>query len=354
MGGPRNLNEVNGYLKGIFGDRDIMQLPMQDVLGPFIANRRTKKVQDEYEQIGGRSPIELWTKAQGSKMVKILDSISPSTGPHKYYIGFRYNEPNTNSAVKEMLQDGVTRAIAFSQYFQYSCSTTGSNLNELYRETKSLDSQGKIKWSVIDRWGTNADLVQVFANNIEKSLEKLDGSTKDTAPILFSAHSLPLYVVLRGDPYPAEVAATVGLVMQELRRRGVRNPYRLIWQSEVGPLKWLGPSTEHVIKTINKSSGGRIDSVVLVPIAFGSDHIETLYELGIEYRDLALSSGIKNYVLCPPPNDDDLLAKGMAELVKEHMENTGHLDNQIYMQCPGCESKQCRITKDWIASQASA
>ncbi|OMJ10009.1 Ferrochelatase, mitochondrial, partial [Smittium culicis] len=289
MGGPRSLDDVNSYLNGIFADRDIMQLPVQDYLGPFIANRRTKKVQDEYQQIGG---------------------------PHKYYIGFRYNEPKTETALQQMKADGVNRAIAFSQYFQYSCSTTGSNLNELYRQVHDIDGGRQIKWSFIDRWGDNDQLVQVFANNIEKSLkamaQKVGNDGVSSVPILFSAHSLPLYVVLKGDPYVAEVGATVGLVMKELRRRKVRNPYRLIWQSEVGPLKWLGPSTEHVIKTINASTNGKIDSVVMVPIAFGSDHIETLYELGIEYRNLASESGIVNYELVSPPNDDDIFAQGMA------------------------------------------
>jgi len=133
-----------------------------------------------------------------------------------------------------MQEDGVTRAVAFTQYPQYSCSTTGSSLNELWRLSKKFDPENKIKWSVIDRWPTHDGLVSSFAEHIKAKLDTYSQEDREKVVILFSAHSLPMSVVNRGDPYPAEVAATVWAVMNKL---GFSNPYRLVWQSQVGMLR---------------------------------------------------------------------------------------------------------------------
>ncbi|PWA01212.1 hypothetical protein BB558_002690 [Smittium angustum] len=314
-----------------------------------MANWKTKSIQEKYAQIGGGSESEKWTKLQGEKMVELLDVKSKETGPHKYYIGFRYNEPMTKTALEEMMRDGITNAVAFPQYPQYSCATSGSSLNDLYRHQKSIDPNQSIKWSFIDRWATHPLLVKVFADNIQKALEKVDPEHKDTAPILFSAHSLPIKIILKGDPYTTEIGATVGYVADELRRRGVKNPYRLVWQSKDGPLEWMGPSAEHVLKTINKNTP--TPSVVLIPIAFTSDHIETLYELGIECKEYANKSGISNFIVAEPPNDNPSFIECMADLVIKSLDTkkpTYLNNNQVYMRCPGCEFDHCKTTKDWI------
>ncbi|PVU95659.1 hypothetical protein BB561_001679 [Smittium simulii] len=351
MGGPRNINEVNSYLKNIFLDRDIMQLPMQNTLGKFIANRRTSKVQAEYNLIGGGSPIEKWTRLQGKQLIDKLDVMSPETAPHNYYVGFRYNEPKTKTALQNILDDGVDRVVAFSQYFQYSCSTSGSNFNDLYKQQNELDPTSSIKWSFIDRWGTHPLLIKFFADSIQKSLLKVDPDQRDKTPILFSAHSLPLYVVLKGDTYVNEVGATVGCVMAELRNRGVINPYRLVWQSEVGPLKWLGPSTEKVIEKMGTSNLTK--NLVVVPIAFSSDHIETLFELGIEYRELAKKSGIDNFILTDSPNDDPTFIDCITDVAFKHLQSPNNSNYQLTSRCHNCVSEQCKITKNWIQTALS-
>ena len=187
-----------------------------------------------------------------------------------------------------MKSDGITRAVAFSQYPQYSCSTTGSSLNELHRYIRKMDPEGGIKWSVIDRWPTHPGLVKAIAGNIKKCLDTYPVSERNGVVLLFSAHSLPMSVVnryqcfkekadCRGDSYPGEVAATVYAVMEEL---GYSNPYKLVWQSQVGPSPWLGPQTNASIKGL---TGKGWTNIALVPIAFTSDHIETLFELDKEY-----------------------------------------------------------------------
>lgn len=200
-----------------------------------------------------------------------------SSAPHKHYIAFRYVDPLTADTVKQMKADGIKRAVVFTQYPQYSCSTTGSSLNELYRCLKQSDPENEIKWSVIDRWNTHPGFVKAIAGRINEKLAEYPAEERDGVVVLFSAHSLPMSIVNRGDPYPAEVAATVDRVMTQLQ---FKNPHRLVWQSQVGPSPWLGPQTGDALK---KYGAMGKKNVLVVPIAFTSDHIETLFELDIEY-----------------------------------------------------------------------
>uniref|UniRef100_A0A4W5LXX2 Ferrochelatase n=1 Tax=Hucho hucho TaxID=62062 RepID=A0A4W5LXX2_9TELE len=280
MGGPEKLDDVHDFLLRLFSDTDLMKLPVQNRLGPFIARRRTPKIQEQYSRIGGGSPIKAWTTMQGEGMVKLLDEMCPETAPHKFYIGFRYVHPLTEEAIEEMEKDGVERAVAFTQYPQYSCSTTGSSLNAIYRYYSSRADRPKMRWSVIDRWPTHPLLVECFSQHVLNELQKFPPEKRDDVVILFSAHSLPLSVVNRGDPYPQEVGATVQRVMERLQHC---NPYRLVWQSRVGPMPWLGPQTDDVIKGLCERGK---KNLLLVPIAFTSDHIETLHELDIEYSQV--------------------------------------------------------------------
>ncbi|KAJ2159519.1 hypothetical protein GGF46_002975 [Coemansia sp. RSA 552] len=349
MGGPRTQGDVAQFLRNIFADRDIIKLPVQSILGPLIARRRVEKVKQQYMQIGGGSPIEKWTRIQGAGMVDILDRTSPATGPHNYYVGFRYTGPTIEQAVEEMLGDGIEHVIAFSQYQQYSGSTTGSNLNELCRIQKRLDPRTKLRWSFIDRWGTHPMLIRAFADRVEDQVKRLPVELRDATPILFSAHSLPLSVVDRGDPYVAEVGGTVENVIGELRSRGVHNPYRLTWQSAVGPLRWLGPQTEFAIRCYGAKGH---TSLIAVPVAFTSDHIETLYELDIEYGDVAKEAGILHYLRAEALNGYPPFIEALATIVKEHIDAGLSTSEQLLLSDPGQESPQTTLTRQWIAAQA--
>lgn len=161
LGGPSDLNEVHPFLLRLFSDKDLIPLPFQSKLAPWIAKRRTPKIQNQYAQIGGGSPIKTWTEKQGRALEKLLDTLSPESAPHKTYIAFRYTSPLTEECITEMQKDGITRAIAFTQYPQYSCSTTGSSLNELRKRLQAMDPTNSIAWSVIDRWPTHKGLVDV-------------------------------------------------------------------------------------------------------------------------------------------------------------------------------------------------
>lgn len=181
---------------------------MQPYLGPLISRRRTPKIQKQYAAIGGGSPIRKWSEYQSSEMCKILDRTSPETAPHKPYVAFRYADPLTEEMYAQLMADGFGngkggRAVAFTQYPQYSCSTTGSSLNELWKcrtrlEGNDPNEAGKITWSVIDRWPVHPGLVEAFARNVEKQLATYPAETRDNVVLLFSAHSLPMSVVNRG------------------------------------------------------------------------------------------------------------------------------------------------------------
>ena len=336
LGGPKNPDEVEPFLLRLFEDREIIQLPVQRFLGPFIAKRRTPKVRKLYEGIGGGSPILHWTEVQGRGMCERLDVMSPETAPHKFYVAFRYIEPLSEDALKKMNEDGVTRAVAFTQYPQFSCSTTGSSLNELWRAARRLGLQNAFRWSVIDRWPTHPKFVEAMTKTVLDGLAMFDEKDRDDVILLFSAHSLPLDVINRGDAYPQEVGASVHEVMKRL---GFSHEYLLAYQSDVGPVPWLGPSTEKVIEELGKK---KRKNVLVIGIAFTSDHIETLSEIDIEYGELAHEVGITNFKRAPALNGEPLFQDALAEIVLEHL-RSGEPCSKLYgLRCPGCVNPQCR------------
>ncbi|KAJ2990624.1 hypothetical protein NUW58_g2852 [Xylaria curta] len=350
MGGPSTVDEVEDFLRRLFQDGDLIPLGrLQNYIGTFISTRRTPKIQKQYAEIGGGSPIRKWSEYQNAEMCKILDRISPETAPHKPYVAFRYANPLTEEMYTKLFDDGFGngkggRAVAFTQYPQYSCSTTGSSLNELWKWRQRLEGKagpGTIQWSVIDRWPVHPGLVDAFASNIEKTLAEYPEDRRSQVVLLFSAHSLPMTVVNRGDPYPAEVAATVYAVMQRLK---FSNPYRLCWQSQVGPQPWLGPQTQTSVEEY--ISKGQKD-LVLIPIAFTSDHIETLFELD---KEVIGESGHADTVKrVESLNGNPIFIDALANLAKSHLDSGTTCSYQMGLRCPGCKSERCTESKKFFA-----
>ncbi|PHH64625.1 hypothetical protein CDD81_4236 [Ophiocordyceps australis] len=356
MGGPSTTGEVGDFLSRLFADGDLIPLGrLQSYLGPLISARRTPKIQKQYQAIGGGSPIRKWSEHQNEEMCKILDKISPQTAPHKPYVAFRYADPLTEEMYQKLLDDGFGngrggRAVAFTQYPQYSCSTTGSSLNELWKWRHRLEGKdaldagaGSITWSVIDRWPVHHGLIEAFAQNIEAKLAEYPAERRKNVVLLFSAHSLPMSVVNRGDPYPAEVAATVYGVMQRLK---FSNQYRLCWQSQVGPSAWLGPQTS---TTVEEYTAKGIKDLILIPIAFTSDHIETLYELDQEV--IGESGHSETIKRAESLNGSPVFIKALADIAKTHLEAGQACSLQMGLRCPGCKSERCLESKKFFAAQ---
>ncbi|KAJ8950381.1 hypothetical protein NQ314_007920 [Rhamnusium bicolor] len=273
----------------------------------------------------------------------MLDKESPETAPHKPYVAFRYVPPFTEDAFLELEKDGVEHAIIFSQYPQYSCATSGSSFNEIYKHYKKRGFPIGLKLSVIERWPTHPLLAKCFADLIKKELQQIPENKRSEAIILFSAHSLPLKAVNRGDAYPSEVGATVHQVMQEL---SYAYPYQLVWQSKVGPLAWLGPMTDEAITSyVNQGK----KTFVVVPIAFVNEHIETLHELDIEYcKELAEKVGVENIRRVPAPNDHPLFIETLSDIVKTHIKNKIPVSKKFLSRCPHCVNVNCINSKKMV------
>ncbi|CAH1129898.1 unnamed protein product [Ceutorhynchus assimilis] len=348
MGGPQRTDQVHDYLLRIMTDRDMIQFPFaQNLMGKWIAKRRTSVVQQRYEEIGGGSPILKWTTLQGDLLCKRLDQEHPETAPHKAYPAFRYASPFTEDALEELRRDGVERTILFSQYPQYSCATSGSSFNVVSRHLQKMGIPKGMKLSIIDRWSVHPLLAKCFADLIQKELHKLPQDIRKEAVILFSAHSLPLKAVNRGDPYPSEVGCTVQLVMSDLK---YCNPYQLVWQSKVGPLPWLGPFTDESVKCYAKQGK---KALIVVPIAFVNEHIETLHELDIELVEDAKKAGIEIIRRVPTPNDHPLFIDALVDLVKRHLKSNQAVNPKLLNRCPHCENPSCSTTKKWFAENCS-
>ncbi|KAI5740766.1 hypothetical protein M8J76_006925 [Diaphorina citri] len=324
MGGPTHTDQVK--------------------LGPYIARRRTPEVQKKYQEIGGGSPILKWTQLQGEKMANKLNSVCPEYGPHKHYVAFRYADPLTEETLDQIEKDGAERVVIFSQYPQYSCATSGSSLNAIYTHLNKKGSPSNISWSLIDRWSTHPLLCKVFAERIQEELKQFPVEVQKDVIILFSAHSLPLRAVNRGDPYPSEVGATVQGVMQELNNC---NPYHLVWQSKVGPLPWLGPFTDDALKGYVKQGK---KNFLLVPIAFVNEHIETLHEMDIEYcHDLGKELKVDNIRRAAAPNDHPLFIDALVDIVSSHLRSKTKINPKFLNRCPHCVNPKCSQAKQWFS-----
>jgi ferrochelatase len=221
----------------------------------------------------------------------------------------RYTRPRAADALDQMVEAGVDRLVALTLYPQYSKATTGSSLADLERTMarKGID----LPLTVIDRFPTHPGYLQAMATNIRAAIQACPVKARRSVVLLFSAHSLPQRFIDEGDPYLAETIRTV----DELRKLVPKDqPWRLGFQSRSGPVKWVGPDTEEVITELGV--GGRKD-VIVVPVSFVSDHIETLYEVDMLYGDQARKLGIKGYRRSESLNDSPAFLAALADLVEE-------------------------------------
>lgn len=342
MGGPAVPEETGPFLKRLFNDQDIIDLgggKRQELFGNFVSWRRTPKITEQYESIGG-SPITKWTQFQGEEMVKILDKVSPETAPHKHYIMFRYTHPLTEDTLQEMKRDNVKHAIAFSQFPQWSCTTSGSSMNELWRNLKAAELENQFKWSIIDRWFTNSGYIDAVIERIEEKLNMMDEKQAVKTTLVFSAHSVPMKVVEKGDHYITEICSTVHMVMAKLNQNR-KKPLRhvIAWQSKVGYLPWMTPSTSQVIESLGKRG---VKNLLVVPVAFTSDHIETLFEIGQEYKEEAEEHGITNFQYTEGLNGSKTFITALADIVKEHLDRKENYCVQYKQKCLNCTKPLCR------------
>jgi len=308
LGGPDQLEDVGPFLFNLFADPEIIRIPfrwMQSPLAWFISTRRTKTSQDNYRQIGGGSPLRRITEEQGQALKQRLQELGQEAD---IYIGMRYWHPFTEEAIARIKRDRQDRLVILPLYPQFSISTSGSSFRLLQRIWLEDPKLSQIEYTVIPSWYKQPAYLQAMADLIAQELDKLPNP--DKAHIFFSAHGVPRsYVEEAGDPYQQEIEECTSLIMQTLNRP---NPHTLAYQSRVGPVEWLQPYTEDAIEALGAQG---VEDLVVVPISFVSEHIETLQEIDIEYREVAEHAGIHNFHRVPAPNTHPLFIQALADLV---------------------------------------
>ncbi|OVA10203.1 Ferrochelatase [Macleaya cordata] len=322
LGGPETLDDVQPFLFNLFADPDIIRLPrlfrfLQGPLAQFISVLRAPKSKEGYASIGGGSPLRRITDAQAEELRK---SLCAKNVPAKVYVGMRYWHPFTEEAIVQIKRDGITKLVVLPLYPQFSISTSGSSLRlleSIFREDEYLVN---MQHTVIPSWYQREGYIKAMANLIENELKKRF-DCPEKVMIFFSAHGVPLaYVEEAGDPYKAEMEECVDLIMEELENRRITNAYTLAYQSRVGPVEWLKPYTDDTIIELGQKG---IKSLLAVPISFVSEHIETLEEIDVEYKELALKSGIEEWGRVPALGCEPTFISDLADAVIESLPYVG-------------------------------
>ena len=302
MGGPDSLSAIEPFLYNLFSDRDIIRIGpafLQPVIARFIARRRSKKVMEYYKKIGGKSPIRELTEQQGAELEAVL-------GPdYRCFVAMRYSKPDTAEALAAISREGITKVIALSLYPHNSRATVGSSINELERTLKK--SAAPFSLAYVRQFYDHPSYIAALAEKVEKGLAGF--SDRSTVQVVFSAHGLPQSFIDSGDLYLEHIQATVRLTMEHFG--GIS--HHLAFQSRAGPVKWLEPSTEAKIAELAATG---CKQLLMVPLSFVSDHIETLYEIDIQYKDEAAALGITDFRRTEALNSSPAFISCLAELVR--------------------------------------
>jgi ferrochelatase len=309
LGGPDELEDVRPFLYNLFSDPEIIRLPvswLQKPLAWFISTARSRKSQENYKQIGGGSPLRRITEAQARALKEQLQHQNIDA---EVYVGMRYWHPFTEEALVRIKRDQLDKLVILPLYPQFSISTSGSSFRILERIWQQDRALQKLPYTVVPSWYNEPAYLQAMANLISQELDKFPNP--DQVHLFFSAHGVPLsYVEEAGDPYQHEIEECTRLIMETLNRP---NDHTLAYQSRVGPVEWLKPYTEEAIMDLGQKG---VKDLLVIPISFVSEHIETLQEIDIEYRELAEESGIENFQRVPALNTNATFIQGLTNTVE--------------------------------------
>ena len=300
LGGPDSLEAVKPFLRNLFSDPAIINLPgwLRLPLARFISSRRAKKAMGIYAKIGGSSPILGQTEAQARALEKALGQ--GNTDEWRGYVCMRYWHPMTERVVQSVRRYAPDRIVLLPLYPQYSTTTTGSSF-KAWKEASSFT----VPSSEIESYPTDPGFIAASVELVRQGLAEAGaGKTR----VLFSAHGLPEKIVKGGDPYQRHVEQTAKAIVDAIGNLDST----VCYQSRVGPLKWIGPPTEQEIERAGRDGA----KVVLYPLSFVSEHSETLVELDMDYRQLASEAGVAKYVRVPTVGTHPKFIDGLARLVR--------------------------------------
>jgi protoporphyrin/coproporphyrin ferrochelatase len=306
LGGPDSREAVEPFLYNLFCDPDIINFPMAFLarrpLARYISHRRAGYVRSHYDAIGGRSPIRLLTERQA----RSLEAALTSDYDVRCWVAMRYWHPLSQQAALEAQKASLDALVLLPLYPQYSFATTLSSLKEwkrVYRPGPSAPPE-----ALVSEFYDHPLYIEAMTERIATSLRHF--REPDRVHLVFSAHGLPLSLIERGDPYQRQVEATVRAI---LARGGWPNVHTLCYQSRVGRQKWLEPSLASTIDRLGRSGE---KNVLVVPVSFVTEHIETLHEINIEARELALSVGVEKFEMAPAVGDSPRFIAALASLVR--------------------------------------
>lgn len=358
LGGPEKSEDVEGFLYNLFADPDIIRLPgplapLQTLIALFISKRRAPKSRAAYESIGGGSPILRYSKSQGNLVSKSLHERYNIKA--KTYIGMRYWYPFTEEALSEIQKDKIEALVIIPLYPQFSISTSGSSLRVLQEEfARRSDIWGPIAHTVVPQWYDRPGYVRAMADLILIELESFteselkDGSAAaPTLPprhVLFSAHGVPQSYIEAGDPYQSQIGECVDAISRLVLNKWGKEEVQihLSYQSRVGPIEWLRPYTDDVLPELGAKG---VKNLVVVPISFVSEHIETLEEIDMEYRELAEENGIDHWRRCPALNTDAAFIDDMADMVVEALNEPSQSVTEV------CVANNVELVEDLDAGE---
>ena len=304
LGGPDSLEAVEPYLVNLFSDPFLIRLPLRGAprrwFARWAAGRRAPHVRELYRQIGGRSPIAPITEKQARRLEEEL-------GPgYRCYVAFSAWTPYIREAVAQARADGCQRIVGLSLYPQWCSATTGSAFHDLRAALA-----GALPLLEVDRYPEDPTYLDALAVTVREGLRRFAENERAQVHVLFSAHGIPQSLVRKGDPYQREIDQTVKGV---LARLPAGQPWSLSYQSKVGPVKGLEPATADHLPALARQG---VHHILVVPVAFVSDHIETLHEQRILLRDIAVAAGIERYEVANALNDCRLFAQALAGLVRK-------------------------------------
>ena len=329
LGGPDKLQNVEPFLFNLFNDPAILNLPtfIRYPLAKLIANRRAPTAKKIYQELGGSSPILQLTEKQAFALESKLNH-EDNLSKYKCFIVMRCWHPRAQDVIKDVMNFNPDEVILMPLYPQYSAATSGSSIKEW--NNICVKNNFKVKTSTICCYPTDENFIQAHKDEILKKIKDLKNFK-----LIFSAHGLPEKNIKKGDPYQWQVEQSVDKIVKSLNIKDL--DWILSYQSRVGPLKWIGPSTEDIIIENSKLE----KHIVLVPIAFVSEHSETLVELDIEYKELADKNGCKNYSRVPALGTNENYIKSMSNLIinKQDYDFNGDLFPPK-TQCPN-QFKKC-------------
>ena len=289
LGGPEKLQDVRPFLYNLFSDPEIIRIKndvLRKLIAWLIATTRQRKSRALYRQIGGGSPLRKITDAQAAALRTRLEARGC---PANVYVGMRCWKPTIDDAVKQMLSDRITRLVVLPLFPQFSVTTTGSCVRYFMSVADKSGLSSEAEFEYVDAWFDNRLYIEAMAELIQEAMRGFPDPNPEKIQLLYSAHSIPARYVEEGDPYLAQTRKTVELINQRLSSTSAST---LAFQSKVGPVKWLEPATQDVLAQFGRD---RIPQVLAIPISFVSDHIETLQEIDIFYKQLARKAGIKEF-----------------------------------------------------------